>query len=672
MEYERALEEREVGWTARYNSVRQSACLSLSFMLIYLILGTTFFARHTEWALHESLLFTIYTITTVGYGNHYIPETPSVHAFIIFYILVGIATLTIMVAQVYQCIALEATRAQFFRDKADTRQNGNAPMEASGHIINGNQSPAQRSHSGTHNGSTEVGPTPNMSGNRNLMDFHEHFNSGRAFEQLLDAIVHIFDKTKNFLKYTQIGRGISVLLPFLGLILIGASVVAPIEGWTFIEGLYFSVVSLTTVGFGDYYPTKDASIWFCIFWLPFSVGFMSIYLGSVAHFYITLSNSNIQRMERRARRKITRAKEEAERENQAAYARALAAAGQQLTVESDANDGFSAPQDTPKKSPVKRSRQVGFEALQNGDNDVNKDQRQTNHSKRALFGTPEAQENGLERRERIMLNASPKSKVIPSRSTAYHRPSGQTMTTMKDVLTTVKAHMQRNSQISSNHCDDTESVSSVFVGTEGVLTPEREFLSVKSTQRHQSVGLSQRHRHKKKPSFALRVLVQERIAEIIAAEIAGYQSNVEIRENTLSVTIDSLKTAAEKWMIPRRARKAFRAVAFEALYFVGEHGLITRGPDALYDLTPFEFHGLFGPLLASMGDAESMEGWLEGTNIMADVELSLPIVMKANGRIDFADESMFPSSSSNQSPFQQSSMEMKTWDRSPGGSKKIY
>jgi hypothetical protein len=125
----------------------------------------------------------------------------------------------------------------------------------------------------------------------------------------------------------------------------------------------------------------------------------------------------------------------------------------------------------------------------------------------------------------------------------------------------------------------------------------------------------------RKPSFALRVLVQERFAEIIAIDIAGFQSSIEIKENTLSVTIDSLKEMADKWLIPRRARKAFRAVAFEGMYFVGEHGLITRGADALYDLSPFEFHGLFSPLVAAMGDADTMEGWLASTDILADVDL---------------------------------------------------
>ena len=43
-EFDRALEERDVAWTARYSSVRQCACLSLTFMAIYLVLGTWYFS----------------------------------------------------------------------------------------------------------------------------------------------------------------------------------------------------------------------------------------------------------------------------------------------------------------------------------------------------------------------------------------------------------------------------------------------------------------------------------------------------------------------------------------------------------------------------------------------------------------------------------------------------
>lgn len=156
---------------------------------------------------------------------------------------------------------------------------------------------------------------------------------------------------------------------------------------------------------------------------------------------------------------------------------------------------------------------------------------------------------------------------------------------------------------------------------QSMRSQESQYLSMRSNETIITPTLRRKQSVQRKPTFALRVLVQERFAEIIATDIAGFQSHIEIKENTLSVTIDTLKGTADKWLVPRRARKAFRAVAFEALYFVGEHGLITRGADALYDLSPFEFHGLFSPLLAAMGDAETMEGWLANTDVLADVDL---------------------------------------------------
>ena len=102
-EYENALEEREIGYMARYTSVRQSACLSIVFMLVFLTLGTTFFTRYADWSVHDSLLFSIYTITTVGYGNHSIPKETGFQCFTILYIFVGIATLTIMVRMHVVC-----------------------------------------------------------------------------------------------------------------------------------------------------------------------------------------------------------------------------------------------------------------------------------------------------------------------------------------------------------------------------------------------------------------------------------------------------------------------------------------------------------------------------------------------------------------------------------------
>jgi hypothetical protein len=87
--YDRALEERQVGYTARYNSVRQSACFAVGFCILYLTLGTFFFMRQAGWDVADSLLFSIYTITTVGYGQLENPETPLFQLYTIFFIFIG-------------------------------------------------------------------------------------------------------------------------------------------------------------------------------------------------------------------------------------------------------------------------------------------------------------------------------------------------------------------------------------------------------------------------------------------------------------------------------------------------------------------------------------------------------------------------------------------------------
>ena len=65
------------------------------------------------------------------------------------------------------------------------------------------------------------------------------------------------------------------------------------------------------------------------------------------------------------------------------------------------------------------------------------------------------------------------------------------------------------------------------------------------------------------------------------------------------------------------------------MYFVGEHALITRGADAMFVLTPFEFHGLFSTLVAAMGDADIMEGWLARTDALAMVDLQRAVLQRS-------------------------------------------
>ncbi|GAX11929.1 potassium channel subfamily K member 5 [Fistulifera solaris] len=590
-EYEWALEERDVAYHARYQSVRQSACCAVTFMTVFMTISVIFFVQQTEdWDTKDALLFSVYAMTTVGYGHLHSPDTPAFQLYTIFFILMGIATLTILVAQVYQCVALEASRAQSEREQPLT-------------------SPLAQHHRRT---------TMTRQSVTQLGDFLH------VPTHTMDQFFQIIDQLQTFFKEDEVGRGLSVLFPFVGLIGLGALVVGPLEGWTIVEALYFSVVSLTTVGFGDYYPTQSASIWFCVIWLPFSVGFMSLYLTNVAAFYIRLSDSNILRIEQQLRKAQILQRKRHWDESRGEHRHHDSADpndtnGNELDHDDDDDDETDPESSGGEMEGVSRKSTRsqdgdGFENIPRHEKLRQQQRRKRRHAVRRLFGTLGSAKH---RRERILQTVEQQPLSSFSVETITPTPSDDTSTASTASTTTTQeatsSMITMREVLQAVHADLAQSDDG---GGKAVLATS-EFVKANSSDPSGADTLMVIQ----KPSFALRALVQERLAAIIAIDVAGYQDSIEIQDRTLSMSIQSLKQTADRWKIPKRARKAFRAVAFEVLFFVGEFGLVTRGAEALFDLPPLVFSSLFAPLLAAMGDAPWMESWLVRTQVLADVDL---------------------------------------------------
>lgn len=70
------------------------------------------------------------------------------------------------------------------------------------------------------------------------------------------------------------------------------------EGWGWLDSLYFSVVTLTTIGYGDLSPSTPVSKLFTIFYVFVGIGIVVGFLNAVA------KRSVIRRIEKREARRM--------------------------------------------------------------------------------------------------------------------------------------------------------------------------------------------------------------------------------------------------------------------------------------------------------------------------------------------------------------------------------
>ena len=85
-----------------------------------------------------------------------------------------------------------------------------------------------------------------------------------------------------------------ILLFFLMSLLAGGTLFYyRVEGWSIIDSLYFSVMTMSTIGYGDYVPTTTLSKLFTIVFSILSIGFFAAVITKVVSIVLQLKKNKV-------------------------------------------------------------------------------------------------------------------------------------------------------------------------------------------------------------------------------------------------------------------------------------------------------------------------------------------------------------------------------------------
>jgi len=221
-------------------------------VLAYYVIGYFFYTLHRGWSILDGIYFSTVLMMTVGYGDE-VPHGDFALLFTALYALLAVTLVAAAVSQLWDASvllkAMDFRRHQKQKLQRDLSSLGRG--EQLGKTVRKNMGKTLR---GLLNPSKAVG----------LMDKDAHIKRKRKI--LIASIAA-------FLFWVVIGTIANAFMQDLPN--------DDSEGSHLIRGFYFSVITLTTVGFGDFVPRTTAGKVFDIFYILFGVPISVNALGKV-------------------------------------------------------------------------------------------------------------------------------------------------------------------------------------------------------------------------------------------------------------------------------------------------------------------------------------------------------------------------------------------------------
>ena len=75
-------------------------------------------------------------------------------------------------------------------------------------------------------------------------------------------------------------------------IAIGSVAYHYLEGWDWLDAIYFSIITLTTIGYGDFSPQTDGGKIFTIFYIIIGIGITLSFINTIYNHYNSVRSNN--------------------------------------------------------------------------------------------------------------------------------------------------------------------------------------------------------------------------------------------------------------------------------------------------------------------------------------------------------------------------------------------
>ena len=76
-----------------------------------------------------------------------------------------------------------------------------------------------------------------------------------------------------------------LLITTLIILGIGSIVYHYLEDWNWLDSIYFSIITLTTIGYGDFSPQTDGGKLFTIFYILIGIGIILSFINTIYNHY---------------------------------------------------------------------------------------------------------------------------------------------------------------------------------------------------------------------------------------------------------------------------------------------------------------------------------------------------------------------------------------------------